>query len=211
MRSALTGQDVTSAFSRFYGSMDVIPFIGDNFNRAVPVFIALLAVFQVRMSWRMPACLPAHNPPAPVYVDPYTPTTHPHTGSQGLNVFNRVLQAFQLESLQFGDPPISSEDMEEARALLPRLIVDAHLAHIHTCARPSPIWQTVHTRPLNTTPPSLPGKTSHDHTQGLKKLGKARHQMEAAAQREERMRRIRGAANGNAKDEGKAKVRRTPA
>lgn len=48
MRSTLTGQDVTPAFSRFYGSMDIIPFIGDNFNRAVPIFIALLAVFQVR-------------------------------------------------------------------------------------------------------------------------------------------------------------------
>ncbi len=48
MRSRLTGADVSSAFSRFYGSMDVIPFLGDNFNRAFPILIALLAVFQAR-------------------------------------------------------------------------------------------------------------------------------------------------------------------
>jgi hypothetical protein len=49
MRSHLTGEEVSSAFSRFYGSMDIIPFLGDNFNRVFPIFIAILAVFQARV------------------------------------------------------------------------------------------------------------------------------------------------------------------
>ena len=48
MNSQLTGEEVSSAFSRFYGSMDIIPFLGDNFNRIFPIFILVLAVFQVR-------------------------------------------------------------------------------------------------------------------------------------------------------------------
>jgi hypothetical protein len=48
MHSRLTGADVKPAFSRFYGSMDIIPFLGDNFNRVFPIFIAILAAFQAR-------------------------------------------------------------------------------------------------------------------------------------------------------------------
>jgi len=47
MKSALTGEEVKTAFSRFYGSMDIIPFLGNNFNRIFPVFVLVLACLQV--------------------------------------------------------------------------------------------------------------------------------------------------------------------
>ena len=46
MKSTLTGENVTTAFSRFYGSMDIIPFLGNNFNRIFPMFVLVFACLQ---------------------------------------------------------------------------------------------------------------------------------------------------------------------
>lgn len=46
MQSSLTGEVVMTAFGRFYGSMDIIPFVGNNFNRIVPLFVLFFAGLQ---------------------------------------------------------------------------------------------------------------------------------------------------------------------
>ena len=46
MVSPWKGEPVNTAFSSFYGTMDIIPVLGSNFNRIFPIFIIVLAVLQ---------------------------------------------------------------------------------------------------------------------------------------------------------------------
>lgn len=115
----LTGQPINSAFSRFYGSMDIIPFLGKNFNLVFPLFTIFLALLQVNHITNHAAlplsCTSRWGPLTPGGSKRVLRSVCCGRYAQGLNVFNRLLRYFRLGMLQFGDAHVEKKDLDEVR------------------------------------------------------------------------------------------------
>lgn len=90
-----------TSFSTFYGKLNVVPLVGDNIDLIIPIFIIIVAALHcfnllnrtLQVRYWSPACMLTCSLCLQLYPPP-------------------VRQFLRLGALQFGDIPISKEELQ---------------------------------------------------------------------------------------------------
>jgi hypothetical protein len=141
------GLPVATSFSSFYGKLNIVPFLGDNINLLMPILIIIIAVlhgFNVLNTLLQVSTTSLWSKPFS-----YNSFRGSAAGNQMLccvwgvaqsdACLNVVWQYLRLGALQFGDIPISKEELEvrQHRAepcfiiSLPLCLPRVHCSYLH--------------------------------------------------------------------------------